>query len=126
MDGGAVWPADQSIDDDRVVATEGTWRVGHLADGLQIRDTGPVATAVPGPTVRRHRGLRLAAYLGAVSFAVAVSAVFFRIVPVEYWRDPTTGWYVWVSGTAFVFFGTLIFLDRDQRANGLLSLLMGS
>jgi class 3 adenylate cyclase len=108
-----------------VVATIGTWRVGHLADGLQIRDTGPVATALPGPTVRRHRGLRLAASLSAVSFAVAVSAVFLQIVPVEYWRDPVTGWYIWASGTAFVFFGTLIFLDRDQRSNGLLLVAFG-
>jgi class 3 adenylate cyclase len=84
-----------------------------------------VATALPGPTVRRHRGLRLAAYLGAMSFAVAVSAVFFRIVPVEYWRDPVTGWFVWANGTAFVFFGTLIFLDRDQRSNGLLLVALG-
>jgi class 3 adenylate cyclase len=67
----------------------------------------------------------LAAYLGAVSFAVAVSAVFFQIVPVEYWRDPVTGWYIWANGTAFVFFGTLIFLDRDQRSNGLLLVAIG-
>ena len=84
-----------------------------------------MATALPGPTVRRHRGLRLAAYLGAMSFAVAVSAVFFRIVPVEYWRDPVTGWYVWACGTAFVCFGTLIFFDRDQRTNGLLLIAFG-
>jgi class 3 adenylate cyclase len=44
---------------------------------------------------------------------------------VEYWRDPVIGWYVWASGTAFVFFGTLIFLDRDQRANGLLLIAFG-
>jgi class 3 adenylate cyclase len=43
----------------------------------------------------------------------------------EYWRDPVTGWYVWASGTAFVFFGTLIFLDRDQRANGLQLITFG-
>jgi class 3 adenylate cyclase len=104
---------------------EATWRVGHLADRLQIRNTGPVATALPGPTVRRHWGLRFAAYLGAVLFAVTVSVVFFQIVPVEYWREPVTGRYVWASGTAFVGFGTLIFLDRDQRANGLLLIAFG-
>ena len=87
--------------------------------------TWAVTTALPGSTVRRHWGLRFAAYLGAVLFAVTVSVVFFRIVPVEYWRDPVTGWYVWASGTAFVFFGTLIFLDRDQRANGLLLVAFG-
>ena len=43
----------------------------------------------------------------------------------EYWRDPVTGWYIWASGTVFVFFGTLIFLDRDQRANGLLLIVFG-
>jgi class 3 adenylate cyclase len=80
---------------------------------------------LPGSTVRRHWGLRFAAYLGAVLFAVTVSVVFLRIVPVEYWRDPVTGWYVWASGTAFVGFGTLIFLDRDQRANGLLLTAFG-
>jgi hypothetical protein len=87
--------------------------------------TWAVATALPGPTVRRHWGLRFAGYFGAVLFAVIVSAVFFRIVPMEYWRDPVTGWYVWASGTAFVFFGTLIFLDRDQRANGLQLITFG-
>jgi hypothetical protein len=56
---------------------------------------------------------------------VAVSAVLFRIVSVEYFLDPVTGWYVWASGTVFVFFGTLIFLDRDQRTNGLLIILVG-
>jgi class 3 adenylate cyclase len=84
-----------------------------------------VTTALAGSTVRRHWGLRFAACLGAVLFAVTVSVVFFRIVPVEYWRDPVTGWYVWASGTAFVGFGTLIFLDRDQRANGLLLIAFG-
>jgi class 3 adenylate cyclase len=87
--------------------------------------TWAVATALPGSMVRRHWGLRFAAYFGAVLFAVIVSLVFFRIVPVEYWRDPVIGWYVWASGTAFVFFGTLIFLDRDQRANGLLLIAFG-
>ena len=60
-----------------------------------------------------------------MSFAVILSAVFIRIVLVEYWRDPVTGWYVWACGTAFVCFGTLIFLDRDQRANGLLLTAVG-
>jgi hypothetical protein len=84
-----------------------------------------VAAALPGLTARRHWGLRFAVYFGAVLFAVTVSVVFFRIVPVEYWRDPATGWYVWASGTAFVLFGTVIFLDRDQRANGLLLTAFG-
>jgi class 3 adenylate cyclase len=87
--------------------------------------TWAVATALPGSTVRRHWGLRFGAYLGALLFAVTVSVGFFQIVPVEYWRDPVTGWYVWASGTAFVLFGTLIFLDRDQRANGLLLIAFG-
>ena len=87
--------------------------------------TRAVATALPGPTVRRHWGLRFAAYLGAVLFAVTISAVLFRIVSVEYRLDPVTGWYVWASGTAFVLFGTLIFLDREQRANGLLLVVFG-
>ena len=81
--------------------------------------------ALPGPRLRRHWGLRLAASLGAVLFAVTVSAVLFRIVSVEYLRYPVTGWFFWASGTAFVCFGTLIFLDRDQRANGLLLVAFG-
>jgi hypothetical protein len=44
---------------------------------------------------------------------------------VEYWRDPVTGWYVWAVGTAFVCFGTLISLHRDQRANGLILAAFG-
>jgi class 3 adenylate cyclase len=87
--------------------------------------TRAVATALPGRTVRRHRGLRFAAYLGTVLFAVTISAVLFRIVSVEYRLDPVTGWYTWVSGTAFVLVGTLIFLDREQRANGLLLVVFG-
>ena len=43
----------------------------------------------------------------------------------EYVRYPVTGWFFWASGTAFVCFGTLIFLDRDQRANGLLLVAFG-
>jgi class 3 adenylate cyclase len=81
--------------------------------------------ALPGPALRRHWGLRLAASLGAVLCAVTVSAVLFRIVSVEYLRYPVTGWFFWASGTAFVCFGTLIFLDRDQRANGLLLVAFG-
>jgi hypothetical protein len=76
--------------------------------------------ALPGPTLRRHWGLRLAASLGAVLFAVTVSGVLLRVVSVEYFRQPVSGWFTWASGTVFVFFGTLIFLDREQRANGLL------
>ena len=87
--------------------------------------TRAVATALSGPTVRRHWGLRFAAYLGAVLFAMTISAVLFRLVSVVYRLDPVTGWYVWASGTAFVLFGTLIFLDRDQRANGLLFVAFG-
>jgi class 3 adenylate cyclase len=87
--------------------------------------TWPVATAQPGPMVRRHWGLRFGAYLGTVLFAVAISAVLLRIVSVEYWRDPVTGWYIWASGTVFVLFGTLIWLDREQRANGLLLIVFG-
>jgi hypothetical protein len=87
--------------------------------------TRAVATALLGPTVRRHRGLRFAAYLGAALFGVIISAVFFRVVSVEYRFDPVTGWYVWVSGTAFVLVGTLVFLDREQRANGLLLVVFG-
>ena len=99
--------------------------VGGLAGSLQSVHTRAVATALSGPTVRRHWGLRFAAYLGALSLAVIISAVLFRIVSVEYVRDPVTGWYVWASGTACVLFGTLIFLDRDQRANGLLLAAFG-
>jgi class 3 adenylate cyclase len=87
--------------------------------------TEAVAMAPPGPTLRRHWGVRLAASLGAVLFAVTVSGVLFRIVSMEYWRDPVTGWFTWASGTVFVFFGTLIFLDREQRANGLLLVVFG-
>ena len=87
--------------------------------------TEAVAMASPGPTLRRHWGVRLAASLGAVLFAVIVSGVLFRIVSMEYWRDPVTGWFTWASGTVFVFFGTLIFLDREQRANGLLLVVFG-
>jgi class 3 adenylate cyclase len=60
-----------------------------------------------------------------VLFAVTVSGILFRIVSVEYLRYPVTGWFFWASGTAFVCFGTLIFLDRDQRANGLLLVAFG-
>ena len=84
-----------------------------------------MATALPGLTVRRHWGLRFAVYLGAVLFAVTISAVLFRIVSVEYVRDPVTGWYIWASGTAFILVGTLIFLDREPRANGLLLIVFG-
>jgi class 3 adenylate cyclase len=87
--------------------------------------TRAVATALPEPTVRRHWGPRFAASLVAVLIAVTICAVLFRIVSVEYWRDPVTGWYIWASGTVFVLFGTLIFLDRDQRANGLLLIVFG-
>jgi class 3 adenylate cyclase len=87
--------------------------------------TVAVAMALPGPGVKRHWAVRLAAYAGAVLFAVTVSAVLFRIVSVEYVRYPLTGWFFWASGTAFVCFGTLIFLDRDQRANGLLLVAFG-
>jgi class 3 adenylate cyclase len=81
--------------------------------------------ASPGPTLRRHWGVRLAASLGAVLFAVTVSGVLFRIVSMEFLRAPVTGWFTWASGTIFVFFGTLIFLDRKQRANGLLLVVFG-
>jgi class 3 adenylate cyclase len=81
--------------------------------------------ALPGPTLRRHWGVRLAASLGAVLFAVTVSGVLFRIVSMEFLRAPVTGWFTWASGTVFVFFGTLIFLDRKQRANGLLLVVFG-
>jgi class 3 adenylate cyclase len=81
--------------------------------------------ALPSPGVKRHWGVRLAAYAGAVLFAVTVSGILFRIVSVEYLRYPVTGWFFWASGTAFVCFGTLIFLDRDQRANGLLLVAFG-
>jgi len=87
--------------------------------------TRAVATALSGPTVRRHWGLRFAAYLGAVLFAVTISAVLFRVVSVVYRLDPVTGWYVWASGTAFVLVGTLIFLDHEQRLNGLLLIAFG-
>ena len=43
----------------------------------------------------------------------------------EYRLDPVSGWYVWLSGTAFCPFGILIFLDRDQRANSLLFVAFG-
>ena len=75
--------------------------------------------------MKRHWGVRLAAYAGAVLFAVTVSGILFRIVSVEYVRYPVTGWFFWASGTAFVCFGTLIFLDREQRANGLLLVAFG-
>ena len=87
--------------------------------------TGAVATALSGLAVRRHWVLRFAAYLSTVLFAVTISAVLFRIVSVEYVRDPVTGWYTWASGTAFVLVGVLIFLDREQRANGLLLIVFG-
>ena len=87
--------------------------------------TRAVATALPGLTVRRHWGLRFAAHLGALLFAVAISWALFRIVSVEYRIDPITGWYIWASGTTFVLVGTLIFLDREQRANGLLLVVYG-
>ena len=68
--------------------------------------------------------MRLAAYAGAVLFAVTASAVLFRIVSVEYLRYPMTGWF---SGLAkrVRLLRTLIFLDRDQRANGLLLVAFG-
>jgi hypothetical protein len=100
----------------------------QLAASRAVRrsvQTKAVGTALPGLTVRRHWGLRFAAYLGAVLFAVTISAVLFRIVSVEYARDPVTGWYIWASGTAFVLVGILIFLDREQRANGLLLIVFG-
>jgi hypothetical protein len=50
-----------------------------------------VATALPGPTVRRHWGLRLAGSLGVVLFVVTISAVLLEIVSVEYRLDPVTG-----------------------------------
>ena len=55
--------------------------------------TEAVAMALPGPTLRRHWGVRLAAYAGAALFAVTASAVLFRIVSVEYLRYPVTGWF---------------------------------
>jgi hypothetical protein len=60
--------------------------------------TRAVATALPGLTVRRHWGLRFAAYLGALLFGVAISGALFRIVSAEYRIDPMTGWYIWASG----------------------------
>ena len=57
--------------------------------------TVAVAMALPGPGVKRHWAVRLAAYGGAVLFAVTVSGVLFRIVSVEYVRDPVTGWFTW-------------------------------
>jgi hypothetical protein len=60
-----------------------------------------------------------------VLFAVTISAVLFRVVSVVYRLDPVTGWYVWASGTAFVLVGTLIFLDHEQRLNGLLLIAFG-
>jgi hypothetical protein len=92
-------------------------RVGGLAGSLRSVHTMAGDAALPAPTVRRHWGLRIAAYLCAVLFAVTISAVLFRIVSVEYWRDPVTGWYIWASGTAFILFGTLIFQDREQVAS---------
>jgi hypothetical protein len=60
-----------------------------------------------------------------VLFAMTISAVLFRVVSVEYRLDPVTGWYIWASGTTFVLVGILIFLDREQRANGLLLVVYG-
>ena len=56
---------------------------------------------------------------------MTISAVLFRVVSVVYRLDPVTGWYVWASGTAFVLVGTLIFLDHEQRLNGLLLIAFG-
>ena len=56
---------------------------------------------------------------------MTISAVLFRVVSVEYRLDPVTGWYIWASGTTFVLVGILIFLDREQRANGLLLVVYG-
>ena len=109
---------------DKLVLTAGNESAAWRAVCRSVH-TWAVATALPGPTVRRHRGLRFAASLGTVLLAVIICAVLFRIVSVEYWRDPVTGWYIWASGTAFVLFGTLIFLDREQRANGLLLIVFG-
>jgi class 3 adenylate cyclase len=106
--------------DNVFVSGPATWRAG-----CRSVHTGAVATALSGLAVRRHWVLRFAAYLGTVLFAVTISAVLFRIVSVEYLRDPVTGWYTWASGTAFVLVGTLIFLDREQRANGLLLIVFG-
>ena len=97
-------PGGQSVDQ----CTLGLWR-------RPSRDQWSGDTGVCG----------FAAYLGTVLFAVAISAVLLRIVSAEYWRDPVTGWYIWASGTAFVLFGTLIWLDREQRANGLLLIVFG-
>jgi hypothetical protein len=99
--------------------------VGYLADMCSSVHTEAVAMASPGPTLRRHWGVRLAASVGAVLFAVTVSGVLFRIVSAEYLRDPVTGWFTWASGTVFIFFGTLILLDREQRADGLLLVVFG-
>lgn len=81
--------------------------------------------ASPGPTGKRHWAARLAAALGTVLCAATVSWVLFQVASLEYWRDPLTGWFTWAAGTAFVLFGTLIFLDREQRANGLLLIVFG-
>ena len=81
--------------------------------------------ALPEPGARRHWSLRLATSLGALLFAATISAVLLRIVLLEYWFDPATGWLIWANGTAFVFFGTLILLDREQRANGVLLVVFG-
>jgi hypothetical protein len=69
--------------------------------------------ASPGPTLRRHWGVRLAASLGAVLFAVTVSGVLYRIVSAEYLRDPVTGWYAWAPTWAKLVrtFG----VDRGER-----------
>ena len=79
--------------------------VGHLAGHASSVHTEAVAMALPGPTLRRHWGLRLAASLGAVLCAVTVSGVLLRVVSVEYLRAPVTGWFIWASVNSVRFLG---------------------
>ena len=90
--------------------------------------TWAVATALPGPTVRRHWGLRFA----AVSWRCVIGSNHLRGSLPDRFSGilARSGLPVGISGrasTAFVpfLFGTLIFLDREQRANGLLLIVFG-
>jgi hypothetical protein len=65
-----------------------------MAGSLRVSAHEGCGYGLSGLTVRRHWCLQFAAYVGAVLFAVTISAVLFRIVSVEYVRDPVTAWCV--------------------------------
>jgi hypothetical protein len=100
-------------------------RVGHLVDIMRFSAHCGCGDGVAFTRGEATPGRAVGRVCRAVLFAVTVSGILFRIVSVEYVRDPVTGWFTWASGTACVCFGTLIFLDREQRANGLLLVVFG-